>query len=392
MKLPQVDLASTKDVIARFISFNTESSRSNLGLIDWAEQYVQSAGVRCSRTFNEDRTKATICVSIGPQVSGGIVLSGHTDVVPVEGQAWSSDPYVLREFDGKLFGRGTCDMKAFGAIAIAHVSYFLAANIRRPIHIVLSYDEEVTSRGSIAAIEDFGRIEPRPSAVIVGEPTMMAVADTHKSISTYHTCVTGHEAHSSKPTLGANAIAGACELVSELYRLATELEQRHVPGDDRLQPGYSTINVGTIAGGTARNILARECRFHWEFRGLPGVPQDLALRHIERFAAEVTLPKLRRFASNSDIETTVGTEVPGLRAEPGSEAETLALKLTQSNATVAMPFATEAGQFQVRGYPTVLCGPGNVDQAHQPNEFISIAQVERCMKFMRDLGQELGRD
>jgi acetylornithine deacetylase len=170
------------------------------------------------------------------------------------------------------------------------------------------------------------------------------------------------------------------------------LEQRHVPGDDRLQPGYSTINVGTIAGGTARNILARECRFHWEFRGLPGVPQDLALRHIERFAAEVTLPKLRRFASNSDIETTVGTEVPGLRAEPGSEAETLALKLTQSNATVAMPFATEAGQFQVRGYPTVLCGPGNVDQAHQPNEFISIAQVERCMKFMRDLGQELGRD
>ena len=219
---------------------------------------------------------------------------------------------------------------------------------------------------------------------------MMAVADTHKSISTYHTTVHGHEAHSSKPTLGANAISGACELVSELCRLASDLEKK----DDtsgRLEPGYSTINVGTISGGTARNILARECRFHWEFRGLPGVPQDLALRHLEHFAASVTLPKLRRFTDDAEINTTIGTEVPGLLPQPGSSAETLALKLTGSNATVAMPFATEAGQFQVRGYPTVLCGPGNVDQAHQPDEYISTEQVEHCMKFMRNFAQELGR-
>ncbi|MGE0008336.1 MAG: M20/M25/M40 family metallo-hydrolase, partial [Parvibaculaceae bacterium] len=291
---------------------------------------------------------------------------------------------------GKLFGRGTCDMKAFGAIAVAHVPYFLAADIKRPVHIVLSYDEEVTSRGSIAAIEEFGRTLPRPSAVIVGEPTMMGVADTHKSISTYHTTVHGHEAHSSKPALGANAIAGACELVAELYRLASDLEKQGDP-NGRLEPGYSTISVGTISGGTARNILARECRFHWEFRGLPGVPQDLALRHLERFSARTALPKLRRFTDDADIRTTVGTEVPGLLPEPGSPAEDLALKLTGSNATVAMPFATEAGQFQVRGYPTVLCGPGNVDQAHQPDEFISIGQVRRCMTFMRGLAEELGR-
>lgn len=384
-----VDLASTIEAISQFISFNTESARSNLPLMDWVEQRVQAGNVRCSRTFNEDHTKATLCISVGPRVDGGVVLSGHTDVVPVEGQAWSSNPYVLKHSDGKLFGRGTCDMKAFGAIAVAHVPYFLAANIKRPIHIVLSYDEEVTSRGSIAAIEEFGRSEPRPSAVIVGEPTMMRVADTHKSISTYHTTVFGHEAHSSKPTLGANAIAGACELVSELYRLASDLERQHVPDDVRLEPGYSTISVGTISGGTARNILARECRFHWEFRGLPDVPQDFALRHLERFAGDVTLPKLRRFTNDVDIRTTIGTEVPGLRPQRGSTAEVLALNLTQSDATVAMPFATEAGQFQTRGYPTVLCGPGNVDQAHQPDEYISVEQVARCMKFMRDLAAEL---
>ena len=385
-----IDISSTIDAIARFISFNTESARSNLALIDWVEQCVEATEVRCSRTFNEDRTKATLCITVGPRVDGGVVLSGHTDVVPVEGQAWSSDPYVLRQSEGKLFGRGTCDMKSFGAIAVAHVPYFLAANIKRPVHIVLSYDEEVTSRGSIAAIEEFGKTLPRPSAVIVGEPTMMNVADTHKSISTYHTTVYGHEAHSSKPTLGANAIAGACELVNELYRLAADLEKEGDP-NGRLEPGYSTVSVGTISGGTARNILARECRFHWEFRGLPGVPQDLALRHLEHFAANVTLPRLRRFTDDADIKTTIGTEVPGLLQDPGSLAEALALKLTQSNTTVAMPFATEAGQFQVRGYPTVLCGPGNVDQAHQPDEFISIEQVVSCMKFMRYLADELSR-
>lgn len=384
------DLATTIDTIARFISFNTESARSNLDLISWVEGHVSSENVTCSRTPNADGNKATLCITIGPPVDGGIVLSGHTDVVPVEGQAWSSDPYSLRQADGKLFGRGTCDMKAFGAIAVAHVPDFVAANIKRPIHIVLSYDEEVTSRGSIAAIEEFGRRLPRPAAVIVGEPTMMKVADTHKSISTYHTTVFGHEAHSSKPFLGANAIAGAAELVQELYRFAADLEQQTDP-TGRLDPPYSTVSVGTISGGTARNILARECKFHWEFRGLPGVPQDLALRHLERFCENVALPKLRRFVDDASIETTIGTEVPGLVGEPGSIAETLALKLSQSNETFAMPFATEAGQFQVRGYPTVLCGPGNVDQAHQPDEYISVEQVAACAEFMRRLANDLAR-
>jgi acetylornithine deacetylase len=217
---------------------------------------------------------------------------------------------------------------------------------------------------------------------------MMRVADAHKSISTYLTTVRGFEAHSSKPMLGANAISGACELVHELNRFGMELESE-IDESGRFEPAYSTVNVGTIHGGTARNILARECRFLWEFRGLPGVPQDRALRHLEGYAQSTVLPKLRRYTGNADIRTEIGTEVPGLLPEPGSAAEKLALKLSRTAETVAMPFATEAGQFQVRGIPTVLCGPGNVDQAHQPNEFISLDQVAACMAFMQRLSSEL---
>jgi len=383
-------LSEVVEAIARIVSFNTESSRSNLELIDWAEGHGATGNTRCDRFPNPEKTKATTCITVGPMVDGGIVLSGHTDVVPVEGQAWTGNPYRLRREGDRLFGRGTCDMKSFGAIALAHIPYFMQANIKRPIHIVLSFDEEITSQGSIAAIEEFGRSLPRPSAVIVGEPTMMKVADMHKSISTYLTTVYGHEAHSSKPTLGANAVAGAAALITELYRLAEQLEKQVDPSG-RLEPGYSTISVGTVSGGTARNILARECRFLWEFRGLPGVPQDLAVRHLERYCTEVALPRLRRFTDDANIHTTVITEVPGLMQDPGSSAETLALRLSRTKTTVAMPFATEAGQFQVRGFPTVLCGPGNVDQAHQPDEFIEIAQVEACMAFMRNLAHELSQ-
>jgi acetylornithine deacetylase len=383
-----VPQAHALDVVARFIGFNTESQRSNLDLISWVEDYVRPYGASVTRTPNAAGDKSTLCVTVGPECDGGIILSGHTDVVPVEGQAWSSDPYVLREDGGKLYGRGTCDMKSFCAIAVASVPAFARAGLKRPVHIVLSYDEEITSRGSIAAIEAFGKTMPRPRAAIVGEPTMMGVADTHKSIATYWTTVTGHEAHSSKPTIGANAIQGACDLVHELYRLQGDLETDVEP-TGRVQPGYSTINVGMIQGGTARNILARECRFLWEFRGLPGVPQDFALAHLNRFADEVVLPRLRRFTDDASISTEIGTEVPGLLREPGSAAETLALKLARANGTVAMPFATEAGQFQVRGIPTVLCGPGNVDQAHQPDEFIAVDQVAACLGFMGRLAEEL---
>jgi acetylornithine deacetylase len=222
--------------------------------------------------------------------------------------------------------------------------------MKAPVHVVLSYDEEITSRGSIEAIDAFGQTVPSPRAVFVGEPTRMQVANAQKSISTYLTAVNGHEAHSSKPMLGANANEAACELVFHLTRLARALETESTPSSG-FDPGHSTIDVGTINRGTARNILTRGCRFFWEFPSLPGVPLDTVLRHLEDYAQTTVLPTLRRFTDDANIRTEIITEVPGLQPEPDSIAERLALRLSGTTATIAVPFATEAGQFQVRGFP-----------------------------------------
>jgi acetylornithine deacetylase len=332
--------------------------------------------------------KAAIFATVGPMTDGGVVLSGHTDVVPVEGQAWTGDPFRMRRADGRLFGRGTCDMKGFDAIVLSMIEEFQQARLRVPIHILLSYDEETTCLGPVDTIRRFGRDLPRPGLVLVGEPTMMQIADAHKSVSTYVTTVRGHEAHSSNPALGANAIEIACELITDLYRHAEELAALGDPGG-RFTPACSTLSVGTIHGGTARNILAKECVFHWEFRGLPGVPPDTALRRLESFAAAYAA---RRFPSTpgwAQVETAIEVEVPGLMPEPGSPAEALAFKLLRSNRTIAVSYATEAGRFQAAGIPTVVCGPGSIEQAHQPDEFLEESQVAACIAFLRALTQEL---
>jgi acetylornithine deacetylase len=279
-------------------------------------------------------------------------------------------------------------MKGFDAIALAMAPRFKTAGLRRPIHILLSYDEETNCEGSLDFIRRFGKDTPRPGAVIVGEPTMMAVADAHKSIATFLTTVTGREAHSSKPALGASAIACACDIVAEIYRIARTYEAPDKL-NARFDPPYSTLHVGTIKGGTARNIMARECIFHWEFRGLPGVATMTPLREIEAYVDAVALPRLTRFVLGPKVETIVEADVPGLGADPGSDAETLALKLTRSNRTGALSYATEAGQFQSAGLPTVVCGPGSIDQAHKPDEFLEISQLEACIGFMQRLAIEM---
>ncbi len=378
------------ELLRRLVAFDTESAKSNLPLVTFVEEYLTSLSIAHIRVANDTADKAAIFATAGPAVDGGVVLSAHSDVVPVEGQTWSSDPFVLRESEQRLYGRGACDMKGFVAIVLAMLPEWQAAGLKRPVHILLSYDEETTCLGPVATIARFGRDLPRPALAIVGEPTLMQAADAQKSVATYVTTVTGHEAHSAKPALGANAIASACALVCQLYRLQ-EVYEREGDPSGRFDPGYSTVHVGTIHGGTARNILARECRIHWEFRGLPGVAIDSALRQFESFAQKVELPRLRRFVPDPTIVTEVEVEVPGLNAEPGSSAETLVLKLLQSNRTIAVPFATEAGRFQAAGVPTIVCGPGNIDQAHQPDEFIERSQIEACVGFMRRLGFELAR-
>ena len=266
------------------------------------------------RAPNASGDKAALLATIGPMEAGGVVLSGHTDVVPVEGQIWSGDPFDLREIDGRLYGRGACDMKGFDAVALAMVPVFQAAGLKRPIHILLSYDEETTCLGSLDLIARFGRQTPRPGLVIVGEPTMMAVADAHKSVATFRTLVTGFEAHSAKPALGANAVEIACDIVSEIGRLARGFEAPEKL-DPRFDPPYSTLHVGMIRGGAARNILARECVFHWEFRGLPGVATATAAGMVQAYVDEVALPRLTRFVSGPSIETILEVDVPGLAAQ-----------------------------------------------------------------------------
>lgn len=381
-------LSATIDVLERLVSFDTESSKSNWPIVRYIEDYLRMRSVPFVTVPNATGDKAAVFATIGPMGDGGVVLSGHTDVVPVAGQAWSSDPCTVRRDGERLYGRGTTDMKGFDAVCLAMVDEFLAADLAVPVHILLSYDEEVTCMGPLDTIARFGKDLPRPASVIVGEPTQMHVADAHKAIATYYTTVHGLEAHSSKPHLGANAIEGAAALVGELYRMADEFAAAAEPAN-RFDPPFATVSVGTIHGGTARNILAKECAFHWEFRSLPGMPQSLALDTLNVFVDQQVLPRLRRYAPEARIETITEVEVPGLAPEPGSPAESLALKLTRSNQTIAVAYATEAGQFQAGGVPTVVCGPGSIDQAHQPDEFIAIEELEACIGFMRRLAIEL---
>ena len=263
------------EMLAKLVSFDTVSSKSNLPLIAFVESYLQSWNVPYVRVPNEAGDKAALYATIGPQDRGGIVLSGHTDVVPVTGQAWTSDPFTLRVENGRAYGRGAVDMKAFDALALALVPEFLAADLITPIHIMLSYDEETTCLGVVDTIRRLGHDLPLPEAVIVGEPTMLEVVDAHKSVVTFTTTVHGFEAHSSKPYLGASAVMTAAEIIAELNRIGDDMMAR---GDTsgRFDPPYTTVHVGIISGGTARNILSKSCSFHWEFRGLPSLdPQEI---------------------------------------------------------------------------------------------------------------------
>ncbi len=375
-------------LLAELVGFDTVSDRSNLPLIERVEAYLRDGDVRFTRVPNAAGDKAALFATVGPNVDGGVVLSGHTDVVPVKGQDWTGDPFTLREDGGRLYGRGACDMKGFDAVALAMMPTFQRAALKKPIHLLLSYDEEIGCLGPLDTIRRFGIDLPRPAVAIVGEPTLMGVVDAHKSISTYHTTVRGHEAHSANPMLGANAVEGACLLVAELYALQAELEREGDPSG-LFTPPYSTVHVGTIEGGHARNILAKACRFSWEFRGLPGADPKRAIKHLDAFAERVVRPRLTRFTGRAGVETVSDVEVPGLAAEPGSAAETLAKTLTRSNGVGTVSFVTEAGQFQAAGIPTVVCGPGSIAQAHQPDEFIAVSEIDACLAFMDRLAAEL---
>ncbi|CCJ05464.1 acetylornithine deacetylase [Methylocystis sp. SC2] len=375
------------DMLSRLVAFDTVSSKSNLPLIDFVEAYLREQEVRFVRAPNASGDKAALFITVGPDADGGVILSGHTDVVPVTGQDWSGDPFTLRRDDKRLYGRGAVDMKGFDAACLAMIPEFKAARLSRPIHILLSYDEETTCLGPLDVIARFGADLPRPSAVIVGEPTSMEVADAHKSVATYVTRVRGFEIHSANLHRGVSAVHVACRLVCELERLGEALRAAGDPSG-RFDPPFSTIHVGVIQGGTARNIVAKDCEFQWEFRALPGAPPNFAYDRLEDYCEELRRTIFVGFPG-AGVETATEIQVPGLAPQPGSEAETLALRLARRNATIAVPYATEAGQFQRAGVAAVVCGPGRIDQAHQPDEYIDIAELAACLELLRGLAQQL---
>ncbi len=375
-------------LLEKLVGFNTVSDRSNLDLIHFVADYLRSHDIPFVEAPNAAGDKAALYATVGPMVDGGVVLSGHTDVVPVAGQVWTSDPFTLRREGTRLIGRGACDMKGFDAACLAMAPELKRMPLRRPIHILLSYDEETTCLGVMDVIARMGVDLPRPGAVIVGEPTSMQVADAHKSVGSFFTTVTGFEVHSSSPRRGVNAISGGAMIVAELERIFEEMVERGDP-TGRFDPPYTTVHVGTITGGNARNITARECRLHWEFRGVPGLDEEEIPRRLEAFVQAEVLPRLRRFGGEASVRTESEILVPGLAPDPGSAAETLAKRVTSSNAAITVPYGSEAGRFQKVGIPTVLCGPGDIAQAHQPDEWIEESEIAKCEAFVLRLGREL---
>jgi acetylornithine deacetylase len=315
------------------------------------------------------------------------VLSGHTDVVPVDGQPWTTDPFALTERGGRLFGRGACDMKGFIAVCLAMVPDFLKADLKSPIHLALSCDEEVGCKGVRPLVAHMRDHLPKPRAVIVGEPTSMKVVNAHKSAVTFSTEVTGLEAHSSLTHHGVNAIMVAGEMLSEINRIRADLIAEGDP-THRFDPPYSTVHVGLIEGGTAKNIIPRKCSFQWETRLLPTADPTRVPLRIEAFTKTLE-PAMKKVSPGTGIVTDAVNTVPGLAPEQDSPAEHLALHLANANSTHAVSYCTEAGLFQQIGIPAVICGPGSIEQAHKPDEYIDVSELRKCEGFMQRLVGQL---
>ncbi len=373
-----------REMLARLIAFDTTSAKSNLALIDFVRDYLSAHGIESRLVFDDHRSKANLYASLGPGGAGGVVLSGHTDVVPVAGQPWSSDPFILREANGRLHGRGTCDMKGFIALALSLVPEMQAAGLKRPIHIALSYDEELGCLGAPRMIADIKANLPLPEIAIVGEPTRLKLGNRHKGCYGFDLEVTGRDGHSSATHRGLNAIAHAAQAIGFLDSLA-ERFRREGPFDPGFDPPYTTFNVGEISGGTAGNIIARQCKVAWEFRPIPAVDPETVIATVKRYLSEELVPRMRERVPEADVAMTEACVVPPLVPRPGSPAEALARHLTGANDTIGLAFGTEAGQFQDIGIDAIVCGPGSIEQAHQPDEFIELSQFAEGEAFLRRL-------
>ena len=376
-------------IMARLVAFPTVSRDSNLDLVEWVEGYLAGHGITANRHPDETGQKAALFAHVGPEVAGGVVLSGHTDVVPVDGQAWSSDPFTVEERDGKYFGRGCVDMKGFDALAIWALVEAHHAGVARPLQLALSYDEEVGCVGAPPMIERILEVLPKADLAIIGEPSTLQAVTGHKGGLGYDVHMVGFEVHSSIMHRGVNAIMAAAPLIDWANQKNAENRAR-TPSElaSMFEPPWTTLHVGQISGGTAHNITAKSCRFEMDFRVVPGEDPE---QWGARFEARVAEAEAEMQAVHPDtrIELRRKFRVPGLQPEEDGAAESLARQITGDNGRHVVSYGTEAGQFQERGYSAVICGPGDIAQAHQPDEFITVAQFEAGHDFMRRLVEKL---
>jgi acetylornithine deacetylase len=374
-------------LIRTLVGFPTVSRDSNLDLIDFVRGLLRELDADVRLTFDDDRRKANLFATVGPRAPGGLALSGHTDVVPVDGQPWDSDPFVLAERDGRLYGRGTSDMKSFLGVALALLPRF-AGRLEQPLHLALSYDEEVGCIGVGRLIADLARAEIKPAGCIVGEPTLMAPVIAHKGKRSYRCNVRGVAAHSAYAPQAVNAVEAAAEAVAYLKRMARRLRDSG-PYDRGFDVAHTTAHTGVIRGGTALNIVPHECSFDFEFRHLPGDDPDALFAELKGYVERELLPEMRAVDAGSGFEFMQLSEIPPLDTRAETAIVGLVQELTGKAESGKVSYGTEASQFQRAGIPTVVCGPGSIDQAHKPNEYIAIEQVRKCEAFLGRLMERL---
>ncbi|MEM9964845.1 MAG: acetylornithine deacetylase [Asticcacaulis sp.] len=377
----------TLGLLGDLIGFDTVSAKSNRALIDYVAAYLKGHGIGAEVIASQDGAKASLWATIGPEIDGGIVLSGHSDVVPVDGQDWSSNPFLMDIRDGRAYGRGVTDMKGFVACVLAAAPSLSRLPLKRPVHIALTYDEEVGCIGAPQLLAWLRDKPYKPAIAFIGEPTSMRVVNAHKGIMAAHTEIAGCEAHSSLAHQGVSAIGLAAQAIGILQTLEAERAAAHV--DPRFEPSRATVSVNLIGGGTAINILAGQAWFDWDIRSIPAVDaHELRGEFERRLERDVIAPVRAQFAG-VDAQTRVWADAPALKPEDDGEAEALAKRILGTNEVFAVPYAAEAGQFQEAGLSTVIVGPGSIEQAHKVDEFIELSQLAACEAFLQGLIVEL---
>ncbi len=383
-------LAETRAQLADLVAFPSLTFAPNLDIAGHVADRLARSGARVELVHSDDGTRANVFATLGPEGDGGIVLSGHLDVVPVEDQDWTSDPFTLREDAGRLYGRGTCDMKGFVAAALALAPAFAAADLKRPLHFAFTYDEEIGCLGAQGLVKHLQARGLRPSLAIVGEPTGMKIVEGHKGCFEYTTRFRGLEGHGSDPDRGVNAVEYAVRYAARLLEMRDELVRR-APAASRFEPPWTTLSLGRMSGGVARNVIAGSAEIEWELRPVNAADADYVRTEMARTVREALLPAMRRVWPEAEIDTEVIAEIQGLDPMPGNEAAALVTELTGANATGLVPFGTEAGLFQSMGMSVVVCGPGHIAQAHKADEYVSLDQLGACLAMLEGLKNRLAR-